>query len=121
MQERRKFTRIPYEKYMFLDSQTGEQYQAEIENICIKGALVRVLDSKRFGISEEFSFRIILSEDESSQVRGVATIMWGSDHNSYGLKFSEMDEDSLANLIHILEYHMVSNEEIHNDLENLIE
>lgn len=119
MRERRRFTRIPFDKRIVLKNEEGTTTVATIENLCLKGASV-VFDDPRFAQQTDLlSFTIELSSDETMMIKGTAAVVWQKEQKA-GLYFVSMGIDYFILLRRLVELNYQDADVIEKELEQLI-
>mgnify|MGYP006286815517 CR=1 FL=1 len=102
MDEKRGFTRFSFNKKIMLQTDAGNKFAVEIENLSLKGGSIRVTDQREFEPGSHFAFTMIFHDDEDITVKGDAYVLWRKD-DTYGLRFENMGSDYFMNLKRLLE------------------
>jgi c-di-GMP-binding flagellar brake protein YcgR len=112
-ENRRHFSRVGFQSTVIVGIQEQE-YQAELIDISLKGALITLEGDSSFENNKRCVFELKLDAN-SIAVKTDALIVY-SHENQLGLKFQNLDLESMTHLRRLLELNLGDSDKIQNEL-----
>jgi hypothetical protein len=116
-QNRRLFTRIPFEAEVVLGTRSG-RHACSLVDISLKGALVEQAQPWDMASGEPCSLSVKLAAD------GTAIDMTGEvahvEQNRLGLRCTEIDLDSVTNLRRLVELNLGDEDALHREIHAML-
>lgn len=113
--ERRQYQRISFIAEVVIDHDQ-QRWSCNLEDISLKGMLISTPDGIEAEMGTQYSIELVLGEDAS--IRMQADISHANQEH-WGLKWSNIDLDSLTHLRRLLELNMIDSEELNRELAEL--
>jgi len=113
MEEKRYFSRIKFACSAQLETD-GARYDAELLDICLKGALLRSEESLALMKGDACVIRIFLPSSAVTLIFNAQVAH--SSGNYFGFRFLEMDAETLTHLRKLLETNLGDPEKIRDEL-----
>ncbi|MFB6356861.1 MAG: PilZ domain-containing protein [bacterium] len=116
-QDRRNFERVSFEKEIHARlPETGEEFETKVLDISLKGLLVAQPRDVEIDSENTVNIEILLSDELTVSLTGeVVHVAEGE----MGIKWTEIDDESMSHLRRILELNLGDAEEIRRELSEL--
>lgn len=111
--ERRHFSRVDFHSTVTINLQSVE-YQAELYDISLKGALVSMKGDRSIDKGGDCIFKLRLDKDTVA-VETDASIVYSQD-NLLGLRFNNLDLESITHLRRLIELNTGDSELVQQEL-----
>lgn len=112
-EDRRHFSRILFQSTVTIQAQSGP-FQAELIDISLKGALIELKSGPALARGETCFFELRLDLD-SVAVKTDAVVVY-SKENQLGLRFENLDLDSVTHLRRLVELNVGDSEQVQQEL-----
>jgi len=111
--ERRQFSRVNFQSKVFVLHQ-GQPLETELLDISLKGALIRFNNTAPLRQGEKCPFELRL--DQSDIVLKIDTRVVYSQDNQFGLRFENLDLESMIHLRRLIELNVGDPDQIQKEL-----
>lgn len=112
-ENRRNFSRVKFESTASVSYQEG-QFKAGLIDISLKGALVSISDMPEISAAETCDFELQLN-DTAIVLRIKAFVVY-SKEDEYGLKFDNIDLESMIHLRRLVELNVGDPDQVQKEL-----
>lgn len=102
-QERRKFTRIPFDAFAQILCAAGS-FDSEIIDISLKGVLLK--RPKNLSLNQGDPLRVVIHGSNNSFTINIAATLEHIEGHTLGLQFNEIDIDSATHLRRLVELNL---------------
>lgn len=113
--ERRQHQRIPFEADVLV-SQGDQQWRCELEDISLKGMLIRTAENVSLEPNSLYSVQLILGE--GAEIHMMAKLSHCHERHC-GLQWDHIELESLTHLRRLLELNLEHPEDMHRELAEL--
>ncbi len=120
MQERRQFSRVPFNDLILIQSSNDVDVKAQVHNFSLKGGFITVHDQCSLSLGDRVRFVLILSEAEGAIIEGDARIVWHDGSKGYGLACETMGVEYFSHLKRLIELNLVDPVGMQNDIAQLV-
>lgn len=101
--ENRKFSRVDFQieaEFLF----RGKSYSAQVQNLSLKGALIKVGENIEIETGEKLSLTLFVQGLSTNLEIKISGEVIRKENNSVGVKFGAVDLDSFIHLRNIIAY-----------------
>jgi len=117
LNDKRVFTRIPFDAHIDVVLEDGTQYESRLLDISLKGALIKTPDQWQAHTGDLCTLHIHLSEDTVVVMECHATHV---EQNRTGLTCDHIDVASISHLRRIIEQNTADENLLHRELSALV-
>lgn len=118
MQEKRKFSRVPFCHALILKPADGNELLAESANMSFRGGFFRLQESRALALNERVQFLMVLSKEENIFIEGDGHIVWSDGANGYGLSCDTMGIEYFSHLKRLIDLNVGNDSVIQKEIEN---
>lgn len=110
---RRNFSRVKFDSTVLISCQT-KQYDAGLIDISLKGALISISDTPEIPLDQTCDFELRLNDTEI--VLSVKAFVVYTKDEEYGLKFDNIDLESMIHLRRLVELNVGDPDQVQKEL-----
>lgn len=119
--EQRHFTRIPFDAEVSLVSLDGhQQYNSNLIDICLKGALTTCPDNWQANEDDEFTLALNLAKGDDNSHLEMKVKVAHIEENKIGFEVTQMDLDTATHLHRLVELNLGDEKLLKRELSDLI-
>jgi len=117
-QQKRQFTRVPFDADVRLVKQSGEAWDSRLYDISLKGALIAAPVGWKGERSDEFLLEVFLAGEEIKIDMNVSVAHVGDGRIGFHCEF--IDIDSISHLHRLMELNMGDEQQLEREISEMI-
>lgn len=117
-QQKRHFTRVPFDADVRLVKQGGEAWDSRLYDISLKGALIAAPNGWRAEVGDEFLLEVFLAGEDIKIDMNVSLVHLNNGRAGFHCEF--IDIDSISHLHRLMELNMGDEKQLEREISEMV-